>query len=172
MTRRNVTIYLSTLVVALALAWWAGVDAGHALAFAGAGVVVVFLWRTAPGQDATAWPRPGRRPQHGARDDVARLAWSLGTNRDRSGVDAVGLRRVRTLARARLALHGLDLGDSEQRDRIEALIGAPAYDVVRPSRAIRPSLRELEVCVLALQRVGTGAPAVPSPEPTGGPHDR
>jgi hypothetical protein len=173
---RTTGVGLVLFLVAAVIAWWAGMDVGHAVAVGGGAFAVVVLWRAAPGWDAADW-RPGARATPpGTRGDILKLGWSLGSNRGRTGVDTVGLRRLRALARTRLERHGLDLDDAAHRDRIVALLGPRAYEVVRPGRSARPRLRDFEACVTVVARLDAGPPRTQTPPQnpngTGDPHAR
>lgn len=152
----------AALVVAL-VTWWAGADVGHALAWGAVAVVVWHLWRAAPGWDVSQWRAPMRAAPLGTRDDVTRLALRFG---DRSGVEPAGLRRLRDVARARLAGHGLSLDDPADADRVAALLGPAAVAALRADRGTRVPLRQVDAVVAALDRLDPRpAPDAPGDEP-------
>ncbi len=134
---------LMAAVIAL-VCWYFGASAWHAIAL-GAAITVAWLAAdaaaSAAGGGEPAW-RPLRRGSaDGARRDVDSLAWSL-----RGGLGGVGLaaeRELRQVARHRLALEGLDLGDPAQRGAIERRIGASAYRALTRRRWGRLRLASL-----------------------------
>jgi hypothetical protein len=159
------------LVASAAVAWWAGMDPGHAVAVGAACAVAVLLWRAAPAWDAAEWTPAVRTVPPGTRDDVTRLAWSLAGDRGRGGAGSAGgasLRRLRVVARNRLAAHGLDLDDLADREQIVALVGAGAYDVVRPGPSATVRRGDFAACLAAFARLDP-VPSVPSPAPSSTP---
>jgi hypothetical protein len=130
----------ATLVLG-AIAWYFGNDVWHAILIGCAVTALFFAARTGwsiPAVRDLSW-RYRQRGTEGTRNEVATLARSL-----RSGWGGVGLtaeRRLRQLARRRLALEGLDLRDDEHREAIERRIGASSYRLLTRPDGPRPRLR-------------------------------
>ncbi|MHA6624805.1 hypothetical protein ACU61A_05255 [Pseudonocardia sichuanensis] len=131
--------------------WVVGMDAGHAatvgLALAAAGL----CWIALPGHREVAWPDAAATDEVGARWDVARLSWSLRPRRGR--VPLAGMRPVQDLARRRLELHGLDLGDPRDRAAIERLVGEAVYATLALPATRPPHVRSVLRCLDALDRL-------------------
>lgn len=162
---RRVTIeILAAACVIAVICWYFGVDGWHAILLGCAITVTalaVLVGTAAPDALDLSW-RPGKRAQReGSRSDVANLSRSL-----RSGWGYVGLtaeRQLQQIARRRLALEGLDLGNADHRSAIEQRIGAASYRVlVRPHGRL-PRLGGLLKCLDALDAVdSTHYPVSPS----------
>jgi hypothetical protein len=95
--------------------------------------------------------------RHGARREIKQLSWSIGGSRTR--LDEPAVRRLRRLAVARLAAHGVNLDDPRQQPQAEALLGRTAYRVLSVPSAQHASV--LMRCVAALDRLD----ARPGPSP-------
>jgi hypothetical protein len=103
------------------------------------------------------WPPAPPQPNDGARREVSELGWALRTP---TGVveDRV-LLRVRNIAATSLRRRQLDLDNPAHRTRIEALLGAPLYAVLRPGEPRRTSVRTLRSAVGLLEALETSDPA-------------
>lgn len=121
------------------VAWFVGMDALHAVALGFVVLAVGVSWAALPEYSTEPWAREEHRHDDGSRTDVARLSWSLQARRGRVRMDA--LRRIRSLASARLISRGLDLDDAQDRAALEALIGPRAYRTLRanPEHAPTPA---------------------------------
>ncbi|MGC5166731.1 hypothetical protein [Luteimicrobium sp. DT211] len=147
--RRALTVVVLP-VLATVVPWYLGVDPWHALCFGAVTLAIAVLWRGAPDWDDAAW-RPGSRPAAtGVRDDVARLAAAVG--RGRASVHQPALRRLRGVARTRLARHGVDLDDPADAPRVVALLGRHAPAVLS-SGATEVRRAAFVACVDALERL-------------------
>ncbi|AEG44293.1 hypothetical protein [Isoptericola variabilis] len=159
----SVTVLGAALVVAL-LGW---LDPVHAVLLAAVVLVVTAVWRRADAGVEDPWPAPPEEQRPGARHDVSELGWATFT---RSGeVSERVLRRVRALAAARLARHGVDLADPAQASDVERLLGEDVARGLASRRA--PTARVLDHWLGALERLGPDGPPRadrPSPPPTGG----
>lgn len=154
-------------VIALALcgagvgaaSWVLGLDAFFAVAL---GVLLAALgvaWGALAGTPAPLWAdEPEARPA-GARDDVARLAWPLRSRRGQ--VQESAYKRMRALARARLARHGVNLDGEGGLAAAGALIGPAACRALHAPGGRLPSLGAIEACLDALERLDGAAGAGP-----------
>ena len=137
-------------VLAVLVPWYLGVDLWHALAFGAVTLTVAVLWRGAPDWDDASW-RPGARPAAtGVRDDVSRLAAAVGRGRTVEGAPA--LRRLRAVARVRLARHGVDLDDPADAPRVAALLGGSAPALLRADTT-RARRTDVVACLSALENL-------------------
>lgn len=161
-TRREAIRGVGTAVLAAAVCWYFGVSVWHAILLGCAATVASFAVMNGASAHEfgdLSW-RHKSRSSDGSRNDVARLAESL-----RSGWEPVGLtaeRRMRDLARHRLALEGLDLRNDDHRDAIERRIGTRAYRILTDSGK-RPRLRSLVYCLDVLDALD--ANHYPPPRP-------
>jgi hypothetical protein len=146
---------LAALVIA-AICWYFGVDVWHALLL-GTAITVIFLAvgvaTSASDAALPSWRASERRGADGSRKDVETMAWSLRGSWGRIGLTAE--RELRRIARRRLALEGLDLSNPAHRPAIEALVGAPVYQVLTRERWGRLSLRTLGRTLDALDQVNS-----------------
>ena len=164
--RRATIEILGAAFLIAAICWYFGVDAWHAILLGCAITVTalaVLVGSSAPDALELSW-RPGKRARReGSRSDVANLSGSL-----RSGWGYVGLtaeRKLQQIARRRLALEGLDLGNADHRSAIEQRIGAASYRVlVRPHGRL-PRLRGLVSCLDALDAIDSTHYPAPPPRP-------
>lgn len=122
-----------------------------------AGLVVPLL---DAGRDAP-WPAPEPTVQDGRRVEVARLTWSLAGRDGR--VSEAAVRRLRVVARARLARAGLPLsagfvgpadarGEAE-RDAARAALGPRAWSALTATTSPLPAAADVAACVRALENV-------------------
>jgi hypothetical protein len=163
-TRREALRTLGAGLLVAAICWYFGVDVWHALLL-GCAITVTALACLAAGSAPDArdlsW-RPGKRAgKEGSRNDVAGLSSSL-----RAGWGFVGLtaeRRLREIARRRLALEGLDLRNPDDRLAIERRIGRPAYRILIQRQGRRPTLRTLTYCLDMLDAIDSNHYPVPQP---------
>jgi hypothetical protein len=163
-SRRETAEILGCAFVAAAICWYFGVDVWHAILLGCAITVTalaVLIGSAAPDALDLSW-RPGKRSQReGSRSDVANLSRSL-----RSGWGYVGLtaeRQLQQIARRRLALEGLDLGNADHRPAIEQRIGAASYRVLVRPHGRMPTLRALISCLDALDALDSTHYPVPPP---------
>lgn len=157
---RRVFTVVSLPVLAALVPWFLGVDPWHALAFGAVTLTIAVLWRGAPDWDDAAW-RPGTRPAAtGVRDDVSRLAAAVGRRRTVDGAPA--LRRLRAVARVRLARHGVDLDDPADAPRVAALLGRSAPAVLRAG-AGHVRRTDYLSCLGALERLDRPTPPKEQP---------
>lgn len=161
-TRREAARGVGTAVLAAAICWYFGVNVWHAILLGCASTVASFAVMNGASthefRDLSWRDKSGSRV--GSRNDVARLAESL-----RSGWEPVGLtaeRRLREIARHRLALEGLDLRNDDHRAAIERRIGTRAYRILSNSGK-RPRLRSLVYCLDVLDALD--ADHYPPPQP-------
>jgi hypothetical protein len=150
MTRRAaIALAVVALAAAVFLAATGTVDVLHAVLLAAVVVVVAAAWRRAePGQEVR-WPPLPDEDRPGARPDVSELSWST-FSRD----GTVGLRvtaRIRTLAVARLAAHGVDAADPAQFDRARRLLGDRVAHGLASDRP--PTGREAHAWLDAIDRL-------------------
>lgn len=156
--RRPAVLAGVALAAAVALSATRLLDPVHAFLLVAVGVVVVVVWRRSGHGSEEPWPEPAEEARAGARHDVSELGWATFT---RSGeVSERVLRRVRALAAARLAPHGIDLADPARRADVERLLGADVAAGLASRRG--PSARTLERWLDAIERLGP-------PEPHRGP---
>jgi hypothetical protein len=106
---------------------------------------------------AMEWPVAPPLPSDGARREVSELGWALRTP---TGVveDRV-LERVRNIAATSLRRRQLDLDNPAHRDRIELLVGAPLYELLRSREPRRASARTLRSALGLLEALETSDPA-------------
>jgi hypothetical protein len=92
---------------------------------------------------------PPEKPSRGSRgSEVSRMAWAINT---RTGVAGhVVVRRVQSVLRRRLALHGLDLDDPAQHARIDALLGEGVRDALHRREVQRT---DIEIVLDAIGRI-------------------
>ncbi|MFF1541883.1 hypothetical protein ACFVWL_17560 [Microbacterium sp. NPDC058269] len=92
---------------------------------------------------------PPEKPSRGSRgSEVSRMAWAINT---RTGVAGhVVVRRVQSVLRRRLALHGLDLDDPAQHARIDALLGEGVRDALHRREVQRT---DIEIVLDAIDRI-------------------
>jgi len=165
---------LSGLVGGGLVAYAVGMDAGAAVVV-GFGVAAIVVMARRLGADLEPeWGTEHRRRQEGARGDLQDLAWSMAGRDGRAGERA--MRRLREVARVRLARHGLDLASRDDTPELRALLGDRVLDTLRRRQAPLPTLRAVQQAVDALERLGPrpsappgGHGVLPDP-PRPGPH--
>ena len=120
-----------------------GVAPTQAVLLGALGATLCALIRFRPATaDPPSWPEATILEQdHGARRDIARLAWSVSGN-DRQVGRTLRL-RLRQVALRRLARRGIDLTDPDQRDAAIEALGAAGPDGTDAYRALDPDLREV-----------------------------
>jgi hypothetical protein len=162
--RRATARVLILALLAAALCWYFGADAWHAILIGGVittvGVIGLVASET-PDLITIDWRSVGRPNRHGARSDVAELSWTLRGSYGRVGGPAVW--RARRLARQRLAVYQLDLGNPADRPEIERLIGRRAYTVLVRGERRPPLLRTFVHCLDALDALDPTRPVEPPP---------
>ena len=136
MSRRGVIVTVVALAATVTLVWLGVLDPVHAALLAAVVVGTAYVWRTLDEGEDLAWQPVPEDRRDGARNDVSELGWASFT---RNG--AVGdrmRRRLRALAAARLAEHGIDLDDPGRRADADRLLGP---DVVEGLTSRRPAYR-------------------------------
>jgi hypothetical protein len=101
--------------------------------------------------DATPDPGPDRERldrRHGARGEVQELAWAMVGRDGRIGERV--LRRVRDVARGRLARHGRSLDDAD----IEQVLGTRALRTLTRTASPLPSVADVRHTLDVLDRLG------------------
>ena len=150
-TRRETIRTLCAGVLIAAICWYFGADVWEAILFGGVLTTVGLIGlvgTAATDLGNTDWRAGGRPNRDGARSEVAQLSWSLRGSYGRVGSPAVW--RARRLARQRLAVYQLDLGNPADRPEIERLIGRRAYAVLVRGERRPPLLRTFVHCLDAL----------------------
>jgi hypothetical protein len=99
-------------------------------------------------------PDPQIDLKHGARREIKQLSWNIGGDRRR--LDEPAVRRLRGIAAARLAAHGVDLDDPRHRQQAEVLLGRSVYRVLSTPAGQPASV--LMRCVAALDRLDARPP--------------
>ena len=152
MRSRLTTTRVIVLCVAGALiafgCWFFGVDAWYAAGFALVFVALGIAWACLGGAEVPDWSEDDADAPAGMRDDVVRLAWSLRTHKGQ--VREPAYKRMRQIARVRLAPHQLDIDDPGDQPAIEDMIGAWAYRALHTPGGRLPSLAAVENCLTAL----------------------
>ena len=159
--------------------WWdwrplAGFGAGFVAAWA-AGLTVqtsallglriaagVLLRTRLDGTPDPGWARDRLDRRHGARGEVQDLAWAMVGRDGRIGERV--LRRLREVARSRLARHGLTVDDPET----ETLLGTRAVRTLTRTRAPLPTVADVVHTLDVLDRLG---PRRATPNDDGAPAD-
>jgi hypothetical protein len=166
--RRETIRVLGIAVLLAAICWYLGANVWHSILL---GCAITVAWLA--GMAGTAYPeirdlgwRHGDRAANkGSRSDVANLSWSL-----RNSWGSVGRAaewRLRQIARHRLALEGLDLGNPDDGPAIERRLGRPVYRVlVRTIQKRRLRRRALLYCLDALDALNPSY--YPAPQPRSG----
>jgi hypothetical protein len=161
-TRGETIRGVGTAILVALICWYFGVNVWHAILLGCASTVASFaVLKGAPDQAFrdVSW-RHRSRSSRGSRNDVSTLAHSL-----RSGWEPIGLtaeRRLRQIARHRLALEGLDLRNEDHREAIERRIGRRASRILLDSGK-RPRLGSLVHCLDALDMLDLDHYAPPEP---------
>jgi len=124
---------------------------------AGAALVVVLLRIDA--EPEPRWARPPQPRLHGVRGDVQDLAWTM-VGRDKRVGEWV-LRRLRVVATARLARHGLRLGAAEDDDAVRELVGSRAFATLTRFSSPLPSLPDVRHTLDVLEALGTRRTTTP-----------
>ena len=145
--RRLVGVVVLCLAVGASMALLRFDGVNIALALAATAVVGVVAGRRELGHDLS-WPTLPGQDRGGHRHEVSQLSWSL-TGRD-GRVSDHGLRRLREVAATRLRLAGIDPDDD---DAVRAALGTPAWRVLRCSASAAPTVRALDVCLVALDQL-------------------
>ena len=138
---------------AAGLSWLAGL-AFVTLALVGLAAVAGVLVLT--GLDVRPDPgfeRARHDRRHGARGELQDFAWAMVARDGR--VSERMMRRVREIASARLARHGLDLSDPADERAIEELVGSHVFRTLTRTGSPRPKMSEIRHAVDALDRIGT-----------------
>ncbi|WP_426515190.1 hypothetical protein ACPPVQ_11275 [Diaminobutyricibacter sp. McL0618] len=144
------------------IAWYFGMDVAHAIALGLVVSVVAAVLGAVPEHRPADWARERGPAETGIRRDVSHLSWSL---HSRSGaVAASAHRRLRDLARTVLARHELDLDEASDAAASERLLGAAAWNTIRPGERALPHLAEVEATLDALQKLDL-KPAESEPVP-------
>lgn len=153
--RRHVVVVGGCVVLVALVAWWLGTDVGHAVAFGVAAGLVVHLWFVVGGADVSDWQAEMLPAPHGTRDDVSRLGWDLAPGE--RGTSAARLRRLREVARERLAPHGLDIDAADHAQQVAELLGTRAAGVLART-ATRVRAADVEATLAALARLAPHPP--------------
>ena len=150
--RRLITAAILPAVV-FGLLLVAGVDLVHCVVLASGVLLLLELRRLPDVDDGPSWPdRPGRIvDDRGVRREVAHLSWSLPGLHSR--VDRRLVDRLRGIADGRLTAYGVDLRETADADRLQALLGDPAYRTLTIGLWSRPSFAEFEHAVSAVERL-------------------
>lgn len=153
-SRRELGEIVGAALLISAICWYFGVDVWHAILL-GCAITVTALallvGYSAPDSRDLSWWRDRRPRNEGSRSDIANVSSSL-----HGGWGLVGLtaeRKLRQIARRRLAFEGLDLTNPEHRAAIERRIGARSYRALVNPRGRVPSLRALLSCLDALDAI-------------------
>ncbi|MEG3613646.1 hypothetical protein [Isoptericola haloaureus] len=153
MTRRLLPGALA-LTTALLLALSGTVDPVHALLLPAGLLALWHAWTSLDDGDHAEWPQPPTEERHGARRDVSDLGWAAFTRDGR--VSPRVTRRVQALAARRLAAHGVDLTDPDQRPDAARLLGPDTLAGLTSDTP--PTARTLHQWLDALDRLTTDAP--------------
>lgn len=137
--------------------WLVGLSWAFAVAFGIVAATLAIIGSGLTDADAPIALRSDPPPRAGQRSDIVQLSWSLRPARAGSGrfgmrdrpVHGAAVRRLRRFAGRRLAGHGLDLADPEDRDRLSRLLGAEVVSVLT-SRSDDVSLTTINACLDAL----------------------
>lgn len=155
---------LAAAVLLSAICWYFGASVLHAILL-GCGIALVAV-AVVVATDAevhdSSWRGKDRVRARGSRSDVSSLSLRIRGSRGR--VDYAVQRRVRELARHRLAIYGLDLQNADHRAQIEQLIGVPAYDFLLRTHKNAPPLRALLACLDALDGLDPNHYRTPQPD--------
>jgi hypothetical protein len=129
-------------VIVGGICWFFGLDIASAVVVCLVIVAGGIVWATvpafAPDRD---WPVAPANSFAGGRHETSDLSWTLRVRR--GDVNEAVTVRVRAIARTRLAARSLDIDNPAQQPAIEALIGGPAYYVLRPDRGRSVNLATL-----------------------------
>lgn len=149
------------VAVAVALARVIAVPLPDALVIGAAVAVAGLVLPALGGGRDMDWPDPVTNPHHGRRVEVSRMTWLLAGRDGR--VSEPGVRRIREVARARLARAGLPLsagfdGPADARGQAERLaaqaaLGPRAWSVLAAPSSRLPSVADVAVCVRALELI-------------------
>ncbi|MEL7975013.1 hypothetical protein AAG589_04055 [Isoptericola sp. F-RaC21] len=161
--RALLTTGLPALAACGALTLTGVLDLLHAALLVVVATTAAVLWRRLDDGEEAPWPDVAQDRREGARNDVSELGWATFT---RSG--AVGdrvLRRVRSLAAARLAARGVDLAAPGGREAAARLLGSDVADGLLARRPV--SRPEVHRWLDAIDTLPGGAPpAAPRPPTT------
>lgn len=134
-----------------AVAWVVlGMPPLQSLLLGAVGIVVAALVRFPPDGFDSGFPEPPSPVRdRGARREAFRLSWNVTGRNDLVGSTLVT--RLQQIAEQRLSLHGLDLRDPADRERVIALVGEGPYRLLsRPpgaearTRAFHQALASVE----------------------------
>lgn len=152
--RRLVGRLVFAAVVLPAAAWAIGVPWPFALLLAGLGAAAVGITALPRMTAEPEWPRIAPPQVEGGRREVMSLSWML-TSRHH-GVDPAAMRRLRAIARRRLAVRGIDLDsrDPAQQRRAAELLGDPAHRILAHAGERDTTHSELDMCVATLESLG------------------
>lgn len=140
-------LVLLCLAVGASMAYLRFDGVNIALALAATAVVGVVGGRRELGHDLS-WPALPGQDRGGHRHEVSQLSWSL-TGRD-GRVSDHALRRLREVAATRLRLASIDPDDDAA---VRAVLGVPAWRVLRSPASAAPTVRALDACLTALDRL-------------------
>lgn len=137
--------------------------------------VVTLLVQRLDADDEPDWTPPGYDRRRGSRGDVQELAWSVAGRDGRAGERV--LRRLRDVARVRLARHGLDLADPADAPAVERLVGGRAFMTLTRRSHPLPRVSDLQHTLEVLERLGparhdVARPAGDAPAPLATPRTR
>lgn len=132
--------------LAAVLLLFVGFEPAFALSWAVMAALLGVALRAA-GEIAPLWP-PKREADPPPRSEVSRLAWAV--NRQTGETGALMIRRVRGIAKHRLAARGIDLDDPTQAHRVDAALGAGTAAMLERTRT---SAKELDAALRALEEM-------------------
>lgn len=160
--RRSAAAAVLTALGLSAICWYFGADTWHSLLLGTTITAIAVTLRVAGGVEVTdiRW-REVRHGPTGSRHDVMNLSGSL-----RAGFGGVGQAaqwRLKQIARQRLTLCDLHLGNPADRPEIEQLIGRRAYRTLVGNGRHRMRLRSLVHCLDALDGLDTARNQVARP---------
>lgn len=174
--RLTVTSAFVWAAIVGSLAWVIGVSWPRSVLIGSVVLIVVAGQGLANPRDVV-WPDRTDERRHGTRNDVSSLSWSLIARR--GAVTDRARQRLRALATARLAGHGIDLDDPAHAHEGRRLLGVAAWEAItaeaEDGRPVRT--RAFLAAITALERldpsphlagpadatVDDGFPAEPSP---------
>ncbi|MEZ0446234.1 hypothetical protein [Cellulomonas sp. ICMP 17802] len=132
--------------VGVAGGWAFGLSVPSALLVGLLGVAGVLLLTRLDGTPDPGWDRERYDRRHGARGEVQDLAWAMVARDGRVGERV--LRRLKEVARHRLARHGLTLEEAED------LVGPRAYRTLTRARSPLPTLADVRHTLDVLDSLG------------------
>ncbi len=163
--RRSTFTVLGSALLVSAVCWYFGADFWAALALGG---VITILWMAvlvASSHDPRDfdWRGSDRSRGRGSRSEVSNLSYRYRAGWGR--VDRSIQRRMRDIARHRLALSGLDLDETKDGERIQQLIGSSAYVLLVGDHKRTLSRRAVNRCLDALDAIDPNYYRSVSPQP-------